>query len=177
MNNFFSQTNYCFFGKVPFGWIEERVYFFFTTIEGQFSSAEFLFCCYLLGEELEVAVQVVSDVFEEGVEVLFDDLELSPDEVAPLNRHVVQCNVEIIEFGEPASFRYAVEYIFRPFVQLSKEIPHFVECIYFVSLYDLQCLPLPSDLLVKSFHFWYYLSHFLEISLIFQAEVNWDLTS
>jgi hypothetical protein len=58
-------------------------------------------------EYLEIAVKIVSDVLKESIKVFFNDLELSSNQVSPLNHHVVkryECIVEGLQslgLGDP----------------------------------------------------------------------------
>jgi hypothetical protein len=56
-------------------------------------------------------VEVVSDVLEEGIEVLFYDLELAADEVTPLNGHVVECNIHVVKFRQSFRLGYSVQHL------------------------------------------------------------------
>ena len=86
-------------GQVPFIGIELVVEFLLAFVQGHLGSAELLFNLGLQIEDFEISMKIVPDVFEKGVEVLLDDLKLRTDKVAPLDRHVVQGHVDVIQLG------------------------------------------------------------------------------
>lgn len=99
MDHVFGQGRCGLFGEVPLGYIEGLVDLLLLAVEVDTRLRELVLEGLLDLEDLEVPVEVVSDVLEEGVEVLLDDLELAAQEVAPLDHHVVQGHESGVEFA------------------------------------------------------------------------------
>jgi hypothetical protein len=116
-------------------------------------------------------VKFIANVFEECIEVLFEDLMLHTDEVAPLDGHIVQRYVELVHSIETLGFRNSIEHFSGSLVQFSEEVAHFVESVDFVGLDGLECFSLPSYLFVDPFHFGHQFTHFLHVGLVVEIEV------
>jgi len=56
-------------------------------------------------------MEIIANIFEESVEIFFDDSKLSPEEVTPLDEHVVEGNKSVVEFSQAIRFGDAVEYL------------------------------------------------------------------
>ena len=56
-------------------------------------------------------MEIIANIFEESVEIFFDDSKLSPEEVTPLDEHIVECNKSVVEFSQAIGFGDAVEYL------------------------------------------------------------------
>lgn len=112
-------------------------------------------------------MEIVADVLEEGIDVLLDYLELSAQDVAPLDRHVVEGDVQTVQLAQPACPRNAVQHFPRLLVQLSEQIPHLVQGVHFLGLDVLQRLALPGHLLVQPLHFRHQSFHFVAVGLGF----------
>lgn len=77
MDHVFGQGGCGLFGEVPLGNIEGLVDLLLLAVEVDTCLRELVLEGLLDLEDLEVPVEVVSDVLEEGVEVLLDYLELA----------------------------------------------------------------------------------------------------
>ena len=177
MHHVLGKSHQHLFRKVPPASVEQRVNLFLLLLQSQFGPPELFLCLFLRLKNLEVAVEIVPDVLEESIEVFLYDLELSPDEVSPLDGHVVQSNVEFVQLEKTLGFGHAVEHLPGLFMELSEQIPHLVQSIHFVGLQSLQSLSLPSDLLVEFLDIRDHFPHFLQIGLVLKVEVYSHLSA
>lgn len=121
-------------------------------------------------------MEVVSDVLEEGVEVLLDDLELASQQVSPLDHHVVQGHESGVEFTESFGFGSSVEDFAGFLMQLCAEVAHFVEGIDFLDLQILQSFSLSGQTLIQPFNFWHKPLHFLQVGPSLSIEQHLHLS-
>lgn len=150
-------------GQVPLRDVEGLVDLLLLAVEAEAGLGELVLQGLLDLEDLEVAVEVVPDVLEEGVEVLLDDLELPPQQVPPLDHHVVQGHEGGVQLAQPLGLGRPVEHLPRLFVQLSAEVAHLVEGVDFLDLQVLQRLALPGQALVQPLYLGDEALHLLQV--------------
>lgn len=108
MEDVFGQVFLLLLGQVPPVRVEHRVYLVLPPLEIYPLLCEFLLEGVLAVEYLEVAVEVIADVLEEGVQVFLDDLVHPAEDVAPLDCHVVHGDEDLVELAQAVGLRDAV---------------------------------------------------------------------
>lgn len=97
-------------------------------------------------------MQLVPYVLEESVEVLLQEVLLAPQDVAPLDEHVVRSYENVIEFLQACRLGQFVQDLPRILMQLSEQVAHLIQVVDFLGEEGLQSLAMSSELLVDCLH-------------------------
>ena len=148
MNNFLVHTDDSLLGQFPLCRIVQLIDLLLFLIQSQLALAKLFLSCSLQSKYLLIPMKVVADIFEKGIEVLFNNLILRPDQVSPLYRHIVQGYEQLIQFVDTSSLRDTVSQVSASFMKFSKRITHFVQSINLVCLNSLESFSLTRDLFI-----------------------------
>jgi hypothetical protein len=55
-------------------------------------------------------VEIIPHVLEESIEILLNDLELAPQEVPPLDQHIVESHESVIKHLQPLGLRNTIQH-------------------------------------------------------------------
>ena len=144
----------------------EIVYLLFSLFELYFLLRILGFKLLLLVDEFRETVVLVSDVFEESIEVLFQKLVLITSDVAPLDHHIVKSNVDIVEHAQWLNFGQFVQGLPGLLMQICKQISNFIESVDFLCDDVLQFFPSSGDLLEFLLYFGHFGLHFRQIHFV-----------
>jgi hypothetical protein len=112
MNSLLFDIGHCFFtGQLPFARIKQIVYFFFLFFKRNFHLSKLIFHGGLILKDLLVAVHLISHIFEKGVKVLLQKSVLVANYVTPLDHHVVESDVYLVEPDKSVRFREFIQNI------------------------------------------------------------------
>lgn len=120
-------------------------------------------------EQLLYADDFVPDILKKRIEVLLKVCMLISDNVSPLNCHVVQEDIRVVESVLFFAW-HPIVHVPEQSMKVSKHVTHPIQSVCFVNVQILQSLAAPGDFLVESLCSIEELVDFFSVCLVLQVE-------
>lgn len=148
MNQLFWKAAQLFWCKLPFVRIMQTVDLLFFSFESRLGFSIFSFEGLLLCDQFRKPIELVSNIFEESIEIFLQKLMLIPSKITPLDHHIVKGHKNIVDSRNLLTFGKPICSLSSQFVEISKHVSHFIEGIYLVGHDQLQFFASSCDLFV-----------------------------